>query len=125
MFISKGKDERGDYISYYDVFNKETGKVTKETGEGWATKPYELYDRIYQKDYGKGMTKMYFNDKELSVLDPNKKDFDTQALQRELNNRGYKLPKSTKSDGTFDGIWGDETKNALLEYRKSQNKSKQ
>ena len=65
---------------------------------------------------------MYYTDKELSEIDVNKKNFDTLALQRELNNRGYKLPKSIKSDGTFDGIWGDETKNALLEYRKSQNK---
>ena len=64
-------------------------------------------------------------DEELSKLNPNKKNFDTLALQRELSNRGYKLPKSTKQDGSLDGIWGDETKNALLEYRKSQNKNKE
>ena len=64
--------------------------------------------------------KQYYSDKELSELDIDKKNFDTLALQRELSNRGYKLPKSTKEDNTFDGVCGDETKNALLEYRKSQ-----
>ena len=50
-----------------------------------------------------------------------------QKLQKTLSEKGYKLPKSTKKDGTFDGIWGDETENALLEYQKSlqQNKSEQ
>jgi len=87
---------------------------------------FEIYDRIYIKDYGDGKQKrMYYTDKELSELNIDKKDFDTLALQRELSNRGYKLPKSTKQDGSLDGIWGDETKNALLEYRKSQNKNKE
>jgi hypothetical protein len=122
MFISKGKDDEGDYISYYDVFNKNTGKVTKETGEGWATKPYEIYDRIYFKDYGDGKQKrMYYSDKELSELDVNKKNFDTLALQRELSNRGYELTKSKKSDGNFDGVLGEETKKALEDL---QNKKK-
>ena len=81
-------------------------------------KPFEIYDRIYIKDYGDGKQKrMYYTDKELLELDINKKNFDTLALQRELSNRGYKLPKSTKKDGDFDGIWGDETKNALLDYQ--------
>jgi len=122
-----GKDTRGNYISYYDkwdmnplnlkLFNKE---ITTDVG-----KPIELYDRIYYKDYETGRKQMYYSDKELSELDINKKNFDTLALQRELSNRGYKLPKSTKKDGSFDGILGEETKNALLEYRKSQNKSEQ
>lgn len=65
----------------------------------------------------------YFDDNQLLKLNPNNKNFDTLALQRELSNRGYKLPKSTKSDGTFDGIWGEETEKALLHYQ-SQNKNK-
>ena len=63
----------------------------------------------------------YFDDNQLLKLNPNNKNFDTLALQRELSNRGYKLPKSTTEDGTFDGILGDETKNALLDW---QNKNK-
>jgi hypothetical protein len=48
MFISKGKDDKGDYISYYDTFNVDTGNPTKELGELLgATKPFEIYDRIY------------------------------------------------------------------------------
>lgn len=69
------------------------------------------------KNYPNRYIRQYYSDKELSELDINKKNFDTLALQRELSNRGYKLPKSTKEDGTFDGIWGDETKNALLDYQ--------
>jgi len=85
-------------------------------------KPFEIYDRIYVKDYGDGQKKrMYYSDKELSELDIDKKNFDTLALQIELSNRDYKLPKSTKKDGSFDGVWGDETKNALIDW---QNKNK-
>ena len=58
----------------------------------------------------------------LSELDVNKKNFDTLALQRELTNRGYKLPKSTKKDGSFDGIYGPETRQALTDW---QEKNKQ
>lgn len=122
-FLSRGKDDRGDYISYYDIFDRGSGK---SDSKGLLTAPYEIYDRIYIKDYGDGKQKrMYYTDKELSELNIDKKDFDTLGLQRELSNRGYKLSKSTKQDGSLDGIWGDETKNALLEYRKSQNKSEQ
>ena len=41
----------------------------------------------------------------------------TIALQKSLSEKGYKLPKSTKQDGSFDGIYGDETKNALQNYQ--------
>ncbi|HRT03052.1 MAG TPA: hypothetical protein P5513_03835, partial [Candidatus Diapherotrites archaeon] len=40
-----------------------------------------------------------------------------KGLQDILFKKGYKLPKSTKEDGTFDGILGDETKNALLDWQ--------
>lgn len=119
FFIGKGSDERGEYFSYYDIFD--IGRGNEKSRTFGTAKPFEVYDKIYIKDYGDGQKKrMYYTDKELSELDIDKKNFDTLALQRELSNRGYKLPKSTKEDGTFDGIWGDETKNALLEYRKSQ-----
>ncbi|HRT02581.1 MAG TPA: peptidoglycan-binding domain-containing protein, partial [Candidatus Diapherotrites archaeon] len=69
------------------------------------------------KHFPKRYIRQYYSDKELSELDVNKKNFDTRALQIELSNRGYKLPKSTKKDGSFDGVWGDETKNALLDWQ--------
>lgn len=125
-FLSKGEDDRGRYYSYYDKFDAKTGnkKVSIDSTPDviGISKPFEIYDRIYYKDYNGKKKRMYYSDKELSELNVDKKNFDTLALQRELSNRGYKLPKSTKKDGTFDGIWGDETKNALLEYKKSQNK---
>ena len=31
----------------------------------------------------------------------------------------YKGKDYTKEDGSLDGIWGDETKSALLQYQKS------
>ena len=65
---------------------------------------------------------MYYSDKELRELNTDKNNFDTLALQRELANRGYKLPKSTKKDGTFDGIYGPETRQALTDW---QEKNKQ
>ena len=68
-------------------------------------------------------TSKFFTDQQLYELDVNKKNFDILSLQKELSNRGYKLPKSTKQDGDFDGIWGDETKNALLDYQ-TKNKKK-
>ena len=99
---SKGRDERGNYYSLYDIYDF---SIPLESKIG---KPYEVYDRVYYKDYGDGKQKpMYYSDKELSKLDINKKNFDTLALQRELANRGYDLAKSIKKDGTFDGILGE------------------
>ena len=114
--IDFGMDDRGEYVSIYDV--QDYSPKNRNESPLKIGKPFEIYDRIYIKNYGDGQKKrMYYSDKELSELDVNKKNFDTLALQRELSNRGYKLPKSTKSDGTFDGIWGDETKAALLDYQ--------
>jgi hypothetical protein len=42
-------------------------------------------------------------------------------IQKSLVEEGYKLPKSTKKDASFDGIFGNETKQALLDW---QNKNK-
>lgn len=117
--VSVGKDKKGTYLSYYDKWDLSPVNFGK---------PFEIYDRVYTKDYGKDkghiisqLQRMYYSDDELSKLNPDKKNFDTLALQRELTNRGYSLPKSAKSDGTLDGILGEETKQALLDYQ-SKNK---
>ena len=115
---SKGKDDRGNYIAYYDI--NDYGNILDLIPN---TNPFEIYGRIYYKDYNGQKKRMYYTDKELLELDINKKNFDTLALQRELRNRGYKLPKSTKKDGTLDGIWGEETKNALLDYQSKNKKN--
>jgi len=112
--MSTGKDDRGTYVSFYDKWDL----APMDFG-----KPFEIYDRIYTKDYSDGKQKrMYYTDKELLELDINKKNFDTLALQRELANRGYKLSKSTKKDGIFDGILGEETKKALEDWQKKNSK---
>jgi hypothetical protein len=42
--VSKGHDENGDYISYYDLWDLDVGS---EKNEGLLGKPFEIYDRIY------------------------------------------------------------------------------
>jgi len=123
--LQKGydKNREAEYISLYDRWDLITGSNKDEEGNSIfkipeVGKPVELYDRFYYKDYGNGIRKeMYYSDKELSELDANKKNFNTFSLQRELSNRGYKFPKSVKKDGTFDGILGEETRQALLDYQ--------
>lgn len=39
-----------------------------------------------------------------------------QELQAFLASKGYKLPKSTKADGSYDGIAGDEVNKAIRDY---------
>lgn len=47
-FISKGKDDNGDYISYYDVFDANQPSEGLNFGEKLGVvKPFEIYDRIY------------------------------------------------------------------------------
>lgn len=55
-FVSKGEDEKGKYASYYDVFD--TGQPNSGMSFGQnigeklgAVKPFEVYDRIYEKDF--------------------------------------------------------------------------
>lgn len=47
----------------------------------------------------------------------------TAALQKSLIQSGYDLPKSVQEDGSLDGVLGEETKKALLDYQ-SKNKKK-
>lgn len=42
--LSQGRDEKGHYISYYDLWNLEG---SPEGEEGRAGTPFEIYDRIY------------------------------------------------------------------------------
>ena len=51
--LGEGEDKEGKYISYYDVFDKATGDKFKGSNENLlgAAKPFEIYDRIYLKDF--------------------------------------------------------------------------
>jgi len=89
-----------------------------------ANKPFPIYGRVYYKDYGDGVKrKMYYTDNELKSFstDKNNKNFNALDLQKELVNRGYKLPNSMQKDDDgnlkFDGIYGNETKKALQDFQ--------
>jgi len=51
--------------------------------------------------------------RELPRLKRNDKGGDVKRLQGLLVANGFKLPDSTKSDGTFDGGFGEETERAV------------
>jgi hypothetical protein len=51
--VSKGKDKKGEYISYYDKFDATPGKKINLWEKIGLTKPFEIYDRIYLKDTNK------------------------------------------------------------------------
>ena len=48
--LGKGKDKKGEYISYYDKFDQGTGDGLNPGEALGLTKPFEIYDRIYLKD---------------------------------------------------------------------------
>ena len=48
--LGKGKDKKGEYISYYDKFDQGTGDSLNPGEALGLTKPFEIYDRIYLKD---------------------------------------------------------------------------
>ena len=86
------------------------------------------YDRDYELEENSNykQERLYILNKyKTDDFHPYQNQGDLRVIQKALSEQGYKLPKSTKQDGSFDGVWGDETKNALLKYRKSQNKTKQ
>lgn len=46
--VGRGHDERGDYLSYYDLWDLNgLTKITRAVDKRSLGKPYELYDRIY------------------------------------------------------------------------------
>jgi hypothetical protein len=45
--VSKGKDEKGEYISYYDKFDATPGKGENLWEKIGIVKPFEIYGRVY------------------------------------------------------------------------------
>jgi hypothetical protein len=115
--VNQGKDERGDYLEYIDKWDLDSfGNIG--VASDFFNKPYDIYGRKYYKDYGNGVkTTMYYTDNELHALNPEQKNFDTLALQKELLSRGYKLPDSTNKEGQLDGTFGPETQKALEDWQ--------
>ena len=100
--IDFGKDDRGEYISIYDINDyAPIGQYGKQNAlQANAVipvgKPFEIYDRVYYKIDNDGKyKKIWYTDKELSELDANSGNFDVKRVQEELLSRGYKLPNST------------------------------
>lgn len=89
--------------------------------------------KLLEKFYGLGIpgyseqTKKFIYDnyplwtKDITTGDEeNEKEFKFHVLgiQNHLKLNGFNLPKSTKSDGKLDGVWGDETRTNLINYLK-------
>jgi hypothetical protein len=52
--ISGGKDEKGEFVQYYDVYDFNKGKPNlNKTEKLGAGKPFEVYDRIYLNEENK------------------------------------------------------------------------
>lgn len=108
--LRRGKDDRGDYVSYYDYWDldpidleSKTGSVPPQPG-----KPFHIHDRIYVNNYGTAekpdYKPMYFNDNELrnlensigdyslSNFEEKKKPSNYNDIAQELLNRGYLNP---------------------------------
>jgi hypothetical protein len=125
--VNEIKNEKSNYDKVVSEFNSLLDNANIKISSGLDNVGNAV------NNYGKNLKRMFYTDDELSKLNPDKKNFDTLALQRELNNRGYELPKSIKKESEkdlirdyympnkFDGILGDETKQALLDW---QNKNK-
>jgi hypothetical protein len=67
--LGKGKDEKGEYISYYDTFDQGTGSGISPGELLGLTKPFEIYDRIYL-DPKTGKPKMADGGKLSFIKDP-------------------------------------------------------
>jgi hypothetical protein len=102
----KNKDDKGEYIDYYDYWDLDPLELEKKFGKNvsdfaQAGKPMNIYDRIYVKDYGTDGNHWYkpvfYNDDELKNLDINKAK--QEELVAELENRGYKIKdKNSKEE---------------------------
>lgn len=102
FFVSKGKDNDGEYISYYDVFDTNSGQqkgraLSEKIG---ATKPFELYDRIYvdQDSTGRYIPREEF--KSGGILTSSK----AKEILRDNTAHGYPLtPKQKRYMGWVAG----------------------
>jgi len=100
--ITRGKDKKGQYLSYYDIYDIYTGKKPNldEPESLGAVKPYEIYDRIYytedpktgkytlQKRYGGSLPKAQSGGQsQVFTYENNPEWFDNQA--RYHDNQDY------------------------------------
>lgn len=69
--VSKGKDEKGEYVSYYDKFDATPGKGTNLWEKIGLVKPFEIYGRIYiDPKTGKEIPLKQIGGEQISTSDP-------------------------------------------------------
>ena len=118
--ISTGNKQDYDKKMYSDLKSIEGVHILETEGiNARYNRDYELEENPDYKHERLYILNKYRTD----AFHPYQNQGDLRVIQKALSEQGYKLPKSTKQDGTFDGIWGDETKNALLDYQ-TKNKTK-
>ena len=133
-YFSKGEQLAG--YTNRDHFEFDTHSIVEPVLDSYLSGEIEKEDipiyieklREQNQKYlsNKNNPKNTFNINDLKLYYPyseKSNKYKIQGLQKALVEKGYKLPKSTKKDGSFDGIWGDETKQALLDYQ-TKNKKK-
>jgi hypothetical protein len=97
--FTKGSDDRGNYYSIYDIYDF---NIPMQESIG---KPYEIYDRVYYKNYNGKNKPMYYTDNELNTIKLNYDNFN--SIYKELNNRNL-------IDSNFNVYKDDERYNATL-----------
>jgi hypothetical protein len=75
---------------------------------------YNLEEKPVDKEYRHHLLK-YFQDK---TFHPYEDQDDLRTLQKALSEAGYDMSESLKKDGTYDGIYGEQTKYALDNWQK-------
>ena len=93
-------------LKYYDKF-KDFRKVTP---------PIDLEDIEYVPEIDTHTLKVS-DYTDAALLSTSGDNMNALLLQQALRKRGYNLPKSTTKYGDLDGKYGDETKNALLDWQ--------
>jgi hypothetical protein len=114
--LRRGKDDRGDYVSYYDYWDLDPIDLENKTGmtSPQPGKPFHIHDRIYINNYGTAeepnYKPMYFNDTELRNLKNSIENWDRSKENRpsnyddvaqELLNRGYLSPEYNANKEIF------------------------
>ena len=99
------------------IFSRGTEMAKRYLHELNKEVPLKYYDR-FRNNFKNG------DYTDAALLSTSGDNMNALLLQRALKERGYSLPKSTTKYGYLDGKYGDETKNALLDWQNKNKKKK-
>ncbi len=104
----KKKNDKGEYPLSDDYLPRlYLGRLSQDV-------PIPNVDHFeYSTPYGG----LYRKDAVINIDPEDPSTFNARTLQRTLADRNYPLPKSITKDDEFDGIYGDETKKALIDFQ--------